>query len=132
MNVSLKLIERINIKGILLTLLTMMLSISLLACSSNNSTDVIEAQAKDFAIKLGDEHYKQRVENTNYYLSSDEPEVVNVEVIEDKYFDIRCKCECVLSTPSSSAEVQTIYYDLRLEYKGNNSFDIVSQQWGGV
>ena len=113
----------------ILAILVIMLSILVFGCSSIDSqsnTEMIKTQAEEYAIKLGDEHYRQRVEEIPYYMSYDKPEVLEIEVKEDKYVDIRCRCYVI-----TAEEIYDVYYNLRLEYLGNSSFNIVEQSWGG-
>ena len=111
------------------------MAIILGACSSNKTEqdiqNVLEEQAINFAISEGEKHYAEKVKNHQAYKSFEKPEVVSIEVLENTYYDVRCRTK-VVYTGGGKATVEDVYYELRLEYdKADNDFSVLKQNWGG-
>lgn len=98
------------------------------------STEYIEKQAVQFALDTGYDYYTKRIiTKHDFYKSCEYPELESIKSYENKYFDIRCKIECIASVLyPNDVDQQEMYYELRLEYiPSNQSFDIVKERWGG-
>ena len=122
-------------KRISCVFLVLVYLLCLCACGKSKNEpqaqDTTKNEAIAFAIAVGEEHYSDKV-NNRQYKSFGTPQIVSVEVLENKYYDIRCSVECVSYNSSVSAEVVELFYSLRLAYdETKNEFKIVDVSYGG-
>ena len=104
-------------------------------CSSNppeqNMQEIIKEKAINFALSEGQKYYAEKVRNNELYKSVEDPKVVSIEVMEDKYCDIRC-CVNVVYVIAGEAMITDVYYEMRLEYdRTNDSLSIITQRFYG-